>query len=86
MSLRRFLRPFADALDHKQRRRWCPLYLRGLLAPLERKSVQPIAALVAPRQYAQLHHFVTTSPWRDATCRPCSVAGHKDWLVVGRLG
>lgn len=65
LSLRRFLRPFQRVLGHARRRKWCPLYLRGLMAPLERKSLQPLAAHVAPGQYAQLHHFVTVSPWND---------------------
>jgi SRSO17 transposase len=38
LSLRRFLRPFQRVLGHAQRRKWCPLYLRGLMSPLERKS------------------------------------------------
>ncbi len=65
LSLRRFLRPFQRVLGHAQRRKWCPVYLRGLMSPLERKSLQPLAEYVAPGQYAQLHHFVTTSPWKD---------------------
>ncbi len=65
LPLRRFLRPFQRVLGHVRRRKWCPVYLRGLMAPLERKSLQPLAEHVAPGQYAQLHHFVTVSPWND---------------------
>lgn len=65
LPLRRFLRPFQRVLGHARRRKWCPVYLRGLMAPLERKSLQPLAEHVAPGQYAQLHHFVTVSPWND---------------------
>ena len=39
-----WLAPFLDALGHKKRRLWAPLYLRGLLGPSERKSLQPMAA------------------------------------------
>ena len=53
-------------LGHAARRRWAPVYLRGLLAPGERKSVQPLAARVAPGQHEQLHHFVATSCWATA--------------------
>ncbi len=35
------------------------------MSPLERKSLQPLAEHVAPGEYAQLHHFVTVSPWQD---------------------
>ncbi|HEV2123007.1 MAG TPA: IS701 family transposase [Chloroflexota bacterium] len=58
-----WLRPFIAVLGHAARRRWAPVYLRGLLAPGERKSIQPLAARVAPGQHEQLHHFVATSRW-----------------------
>ena len=44
-------------------------YCAGLLMPLERKSVEPIAALTAPEQCSAKHqsllHFVGNSPWSD---------------------
>jgi SRSO17 transposase len=40
----RWVAPLLEALGHKARRRWAPLYLLGLLGPGERKSVQPMAA------------------------------------------
>ena len=43
-DLDRWLEPFLAALGHKKRRGWAPLYLRGLLGPSERKSLQPMAA------------------------------------------
>ena len=42
-----WLRPFVAALGHAARRRWAQVYLQGLLAPGERKSVRPLAARVA---------------------------------------
>lgn len=59
----RWLTPFLEALGDRRRRRWAPVYLRGLLGPGERKSVQPLAARVAPDDYQQLHHFVACSHW-----------------------
>jgi SRSO17 transposase len=44
----------------------CPLYVAGLIGPGERKSLQPMAAEVAPADYDQLHHFVTVGPWDEA--------------------
>jgi SRSO17 transposase len=44
----------------------CPLYLAGLIGPGERKSLQPMAARVAPADYDQLHHFVAVGPWDEA--------------------
>ena len=58
-----WLAPFLNVLDHKARRRWAPLYLRGLLGPSERKSIEPMAAGLAPRAYDQLHHFISSPAW-----------------------
>ena len=56
--------PFWDALGDTRRRRWGPVYVRGLLGPGDRKSVEPLAARVAPDDYAQVHHFVCASCWK----------------------
>jgi SRSO17 transposase len=47
-ELGRWLKPFLDRLGHKARRRMCPLYISGLIGPGDRKSVQPMAARLAP--------------------------------------
>src|SRR6266540_3535820 len=62
----RWLAPFWTALGDRRRRRWGPVYVRGLLGPGERKSVQPLAARVAPGDYPQVHHFLCTSGWDPA--------------------
>ena len=59
----RWLAPFWDALGDTRRRRWGPVYVRGLLGAGDRKSVEPMAARVAPDDYGQLHHFVCASCW-----------------------
>src|SRR3954469_22832775 len=65
-ELERWLEPFLQRLRRKAQRRWAPIYLKGLLLPGERKSVEPMAARVAPADTQQLHHFVSTSPWATA--------------------
>ena len=65
--LRAWLQPFLKVPGDKHRYRWPEVYLKGLLAPLQRKSVQPLAELVAPTDREQLHHFVSTSTWNSAT-------------------
>src|SRR5215212_10070668 len=66
-ELERWLEPFLQRLRRKAQRRWAPIYLKGLLLPGERKSVEPMAARVAPADtQQQLHHFVSTSPWATA--------------------
>src|SRR5919199_1918461 len=59
----RFLQPFLAVLGQEARQRWAPLYLRGLIGPGERKSIQPLAARVALGDHEQMHHFVATSCW-----------------------
>jgi SRSO17 transposase len=61
-----WLKPFLEALGHKTRQRWAPVYVRGLLGPGERKSVQPMAARVAPADCDQLHHFISSPAWQTA--------------------
>lgn len=59
----RWLTPFLEALRYPQQRSWAPVYLKGLVLTEDRKSIQPLAARMAPTEYQQLHHFVCTSPW-----------------------
>src|SRR3712207_4120509 len=65
-TLERWLEPFLGRLGHPARRRMCPLYVAGLIGPGERKSLQPMAARLAPAAYDQLHHFVAVGPWDEA--------------------
>ena len=65
-ELERWLAPFLARLRRQAQRRWAPFYLKGLILPGERKSVEPMAARVAPADTQQLHHFVSTSPWATA--------------------
>jgi hypothetical protein len=44
----------------------CPLYISGLIGTGDRKSVQPIAARLAPGEYDQLHHFIADGIWDPA--------------------
>jgi SRSO17 transposase len=65
-ELERWLEPFLACLRRKAQRHWAPFYLKGLILPGERKSIEPMAARVAPADTQQLHHFVSTSPWATA--------------------
>jgi SRSO17 transposase len=75
--------PFLEGLGHKGRRRWAPLYMEGLLGPGERKSVQPMAARIAPADHEQLHHFIATSAWELAPLET-ALAHEAERLVGGR--
>lgn len=61
----RFIEPFLDVWRSKKRRHWAPVYLRGLLLPGERKSIEPVASRVAPGHEQELRHFVSESPWES---------------------
>lgn len=70
----RWVERFTEPLAHKTRRRWAPLYLRGLLLPGRRKSVEPLAERVAPGHFDALHHFVAISPWKTEPLERALVA------------
>jgi SRSO17 transposase len=59
----------AQAAGHLDRREPLKAYCKGLLLPIERKSVEPMAARLAPEHVRQmhqsLHHIVADSPWED---------------------
>ena len=80
-EMARWMAPFLAALGHKGRRRWAPVYLEGLLGPGDRKSVQPMAARIAPDDHEQLHHFIATSAWDPAPLE--TALAHEAERLVG---
>src|SRR4051794_27523521 len=81
-TLETWLEPFLARLGHPARRRMCPLYVAGLIGPGERKSLQPIAARLAPADYDQLHHFIAVGPWDDGPLE-AELLAQADRLVGG---
>ncbi|HEX5878983.1 MAG TPA: IS701 family transposase [Actinomycetota bacterium] len=81
-ELGRWLKPILGRLGRETQRRWAPVYLKGLILPGERKSVEPMAARVAPGDTQQLHHFVSASPWATAPLEE-ELARQADRLVGG---
>lgn len=81
-DLDRWLSPFLARLGHKARRRMCPLYVAGLIGPGDRKSVEPMAARLAPGDYDQLHHFISSKVWDEAPLEE-ELAVQADKLVGG---
>ncbi|HEV2378417.1 MAG TPA: IS701 family transposase [Terriglobia bacterium] len=59
----------AQAAEHADRKIPLKNYCTGLLLPGERKSVEPMAARLAPgnvrRLHQSLHHLVADAPWSD---------------------
>ncbi|MBW3655750.1 MAG: IS701 family transposase [Gemmatimonadetes bacterium] len=81
--------PFLEALEHPARRHWAPHYLRGLLLPGERKSVQPMSMRLGLPAHDQLHNFVAGPAWDGAPLEAvlaakagALVGGHDAVLVV----
>jgi len=66
----RYVEEIAAIVDHADRRKPLEAYLTGLLLPGERKSVEPMAALIDPRhvgaRHQSMHHFVANADWDDA--------------------
>jgi SRSO17 transposase len=65
-----YLAMLSEAVDHPDRAKALRDYCTGLLLPLERKSIEPIAAQVAPTKtkakHQSLQQFIADAPWRDA--------------------
>jgi len=64
-----YLEHLCSALGHADRREGLRGYCRGLMLPLARKSVEPLAASIDPHsvqaRHQSLHHFVAKSDWSD---------------------
>jgi SRSO17 transposase len=64
-----YIEQLASVMGHAERKRPLNDYCTGLVMPLERKSVEPLAALTEPghasAQHQSLLHFVGESSWCD---------------------
>src|SRR3990172_329641 len=66
----RYTDVMVEALGHADRATPARWYLRGLMLPGQRKSVEPMAARVHPEDvrsaHQSMHHLVADSQWSDA--------------------
>ncbi|HEU0096419.1 MAG TPA: IS701 family transposase [Rhizomicrobium sp.] len=81
-ALTDWLKPFVKKLGHKKRRQMCPVYVAGLIGPGDRKSIEPMAARMAPDRYDRLHHFISDGVW-DAAPLEAELAKQADRLIGG---
>ena len=69
-DLDEYLEHLCAALGHADRRISLKDYCRGLMLPIARKSVEPLAAHTDPMhvcaKHQSLHHFVAKSTWSDS--------------------
>ena len=77
----RYMDHLSERLGHADRHAGLSGYCTGLMLPLSRKSVEPMAARVDPlhasARHQSLHHFVAKSEWSDTAV----MAGVRDWVV-----
>ena len=76
-----YLEHLSEVLGNVDRRVGLKDYCRGLMLPIARKSVEPLAACSDPlhvgAKHQSLHHFVAKSTWSDT-----AVMGRvRDWVV-----
>jgi SRSO17 transposase len=65
-----YVEHLSEVIGHVDRRGPLASYCTGLLLPGDRKSVEPMAARIAPGEvgakHQSLHHFVAKAPWDEA--------------------
>nr|WP_229839132.1 transposase [Deinococcus piscis] len=57
--------PFQRCFHHLAQRNKAAQYVQGLCSTAKRRSMQPLADLVAPGEYDRFQHFITDSPWKN---------------------
>lgn len=76
-----YVERLSEAVGHADRAGPLRAYCTGLLLPVERKSVEPMAARVAPRRagaaHQAMHHFVANAEWSDEAV----MAAVRDWVL-----
>lgn len=81
----RYIDQLCEVLGHQDRHAGFADYSRGLMLPIERKSVEPLAAHTDPlhvsSQHQSLHHLVAMSEWSDRAV----LERVRNW-VMPRLG
>ena len=87
----RYMAHLAEGLGHADRHAGLSGYCTGLMLPLSRKSVEPIAARVDPlrasARHQALHHIVAKAQWSDQQLlKPVAqwVVPHTDFRADGR--
>src|SRR5215216_4817668 len=80
-DLDEWLKPFLEVVGRKTRRSWAPLYVRGLLGPGERKSLQPMALQLGLGGHDQLQHFIASPAWDDGPL--WTVLAHEADRMIG---
>lgn len=79
----RYMNHLCGLLGHADRRAGFLDYSRGLMLPIERKSVEPLAAHTDPwrvsSKHQSLHHMVAKADWSDEAV----LGGVREWAIPG---
>jgi SRSO17 transposase len=79
----RYMNHLSGLLGHADRQAGFIEYGRGLMLPIERKSVEPLAAHTDPwhvsSKHQSLHHMVAKSDWSDEAV----LGGVREWVSPG---
>jgi SRSO17 transposase len=82
-QLEKYMGYVCEALDHADRHAGFADYGRALMLPIERKSVEPLAAHMDPwnasAKHQSLHHVVANSEWSDEAV----LARVREWVTPG---
>lgn len=83
----RYMSQLCERLGHADRHAAFVEYSRGLMLPIERKSIEPLAAHIDPlhvsAKHQSLHHIVAKSAWSDEAV----LSGVREWVRPAlRLG
>jgi len=80
-AFERYIAHLSEGLGHVDRHASLKGYCTGLMMPLARKSVEPMAASLEPlrvsARHQALHHFVARSEWSDGTV----LKRVRDWVT-----
>ena len=84
----RYTDKMVDALGHADRSTPARWYMRGLILPGQRKSVEPMAARLHPQDvrsaHQSMHHLVAASDWSDTAL--LAAVAHEVAPVLSRAG
>ncbi len=93
-----YLDHLCEALGHADRNTGLKDYCKGLMLPISRKSVEPLAAYLEPMhvraKHQSLHHFVAKSSWSDSAVlasvsdfvRPLLVTDTGNYWIIDDTG
>lgn len=80
-ELERYFDDLCEVLGHADRHAGLRDYCQGLMLPIERKSVEPMAAHADPlhtrSKHQSLHHFVADAEWSDSAV----LSRVRDWVM-----